>query len=73
MRTVLARQTEAWSAVRTLQNAANAAIRARLDVRPLTLSLSPEYEGEGTGVGADGAAKSRRFVVDQWNIESVFC
>ncbi|MDB5357296.1 MAG: hypothetical protein JWN24_3749 [Phycisphaerales bacterium] len=34
--------------MRTLQNLA---MEAQLDVRPLTLALSPEYEGEGTRAG----------------------
>ncbi|MDB5293807.1 MAG: hypothetical protein JWL69_5048 [Phycisphaerales bacterium] len=41
-------QAETRSAVRTLQNATYSSIRAQLDVPPLTLTLSPEYEGEGT-------------------------
>ncbi|MDB5292803.1 MAG: hypothetical protein JWL69_4044, partial [Phycisphaerales bacterium] len=34
--------------MRTLQNLA---MEAQLDVPPLTLTLSPEYEGEGTRAG----------------------
>ncbi|MDB5354576.1 MAG: putative phosphohydrolase [Phycisphaerales bacterium] len=32
---------------------------AQLDARPLTLTLSPEYEGEGTGGGDDGRVACR--------------
>ncbi|MDB5290175.1 MAG: hypothetical protein JWL69_1416 [Phycisphaerales bacterium] len=41
-----------WASTPTLHDCEE----AQLDVRPLTLTLSPEYGGEGTGVGIGRAA-----------------
>src|SRR5258708_6774648 len=51
-RTVLVGKADTRSAMRTLRDVVNTAIRAQSDVPPLTLTLSPEYEGEGTRGGS---------------------